>query len=244
MSVVSATMVCGVGGKASRGVSTVSEGWSQGSAGEGLAAVVEYVRALQSNAEALLHDADLLFSHQRWARAMALGVLALEEVGKAVLATSTLFPDDDLAELKATRHEDKLLTASLVDIGFFSDLAEFRADVGVLNPTALHREKLSALYVDHRAGVLECPSVTEERAEQVLSDARRVVAWLGKTYAQVSPEAIEFAQQLTAVLTPALDQYVSDHGEEAGLDVARGIVHWGHRLGQDVPGPADNGAAS
>lgn len=126
---------------------------------------------------------------------MALAVLALEEVGKAVLATSRLFPADDLAELKATRHEDKLLTASLVDIGFFSDLAEFRAEVGVMDSTALHREKLSALYVDHREGVVKCPSVSKERAEQVLTDAKRVVAWLGKTYAQVSPEAIELAQQ-------------------------------------------------
>ncbi|CAL8980326.1 hypothetical protein PROP_03122 [Propionicimonas sp. T2.31MG-18] len=170
---------------------------------------------------------------------MALAVLALEEAGKAVLATSRLFPDDDLAELKATRHEDKLLTASLVEIGFFSELAEFRADARALDSTALHREKLRALYVDYRDGALKCPLVTKERAEQVLTDAKRLVQWLGRTYAQVSPEAIECAQQLTAALSPALDQYVIDKGEEAGLDLARRIVDWAHNLGQGEAGAAD-----
>lgn len=212
---------------------------NQGPADEDLAQLVGYLRALQANAEELLSDADLLFSHQRWARATALAVLALEEAGKVVLATSTLFPDDDLAELKTTRHEDKLLTASLVEVGFFSELAEFRADVRALDSTALHREKLGTLYVDYREGALQCPSVTKERAEQVLTYAKRLVEWLGRTYAQVSPEAIEVAQQLTAALSPALDQYVIDKGEEAGLDLARRIVDWGHHLGHGGAGSAD-----
>ena len=216
------------------------EGRNQGPRAVDLAQVAEYVRALQGNAEALLSDADLLLSHQRWARAFALAVLALEEAGKAVLATSSLFPDDDLAELKATRHEDKLLTASLVDVGFFSDLATFRADIGGLDSTALHREKLSALYADYREGTLKCPSVTEERAGQVLTDARRVVEWLGRTFAPMSSEVIECAQLLTATWTPALDKYIGEHGEEAGLGVARMIVERGHQLSQGEAGP-DNG---
>lgn len=211
----------------------MSDSWNQGSTEDQLAHVVGYLRALQGNAEALLSDADLLFSHQRWARALALAVLALEEAGKAVLATSRLFPGDDLAELKATRHEDKLMSASLVDVGFFGDLAELRTHIGELDSRALHREKLSALYVDDREGGIRCPgSVTKERAEQVLGDAKRVIEWLGKSFNLLSPEAIECAQRLTAALTPALDQYVIEHGEEAGLDVARRIVEWGHRLAQ------------
>ena len=34
------------------------------------------------NAKAFLCDAELLYSHQRWARAASLAVLSIEEVGK------------------------------------------------------------------------------------------------------------------------------------------------------------------
>lgn len=209
----------------------MSDSWNQGPTSDQLARDVAYLRALQGNAESLLRDADLLFSHGRWARALALAVLAMEEAGKAVLATARLFPDDDLAELKPTRHEDKLTTAGLVEVGFLGDLSEVRTLIGQLDSSALHREKLSALYVDQREGDLRCPtSVAEERAEQVLAISRRITEWLGSTYNTLSPESIEAARRLTSALTPALDQYVIEYGEEAGLDMARRIVDWGQRL--------------
>jgi len=200
---------------------------------EGRFSPVTYLRALQANAEALLSDAELLFSHQRWARALALAVLALEEEGEAVLATSGLFPDDDLAELSARRHEDKLMTASLVGVGFLGDLADLRIDICQLDSRALHVEKLSALYVDQTGDGLGTPgSVTKERAEQVIADAKRVVQWLGRWYNGLAPEVLECAQRLNAELAPTLDRYVLDHGEEAGLDMARRMIAWSDKLNQ------------
>lgn len=48
---------------------------------------------------------------------------------------------------------------------------------------------------------------------------------------QVSPEAIECALRLSEALTPVLDKYVHEHGEAAGLQVARDLVAWGQSLG-------------
>lgn len=199
---------------------------------EELALGADYLRQLQGNAESLLADAELLFMHQRWARALVLAVLATEEAGKAILSTASLLPDDDLAELKPTRHEDKLTAAALLATGFTGDLSDLRALLSQIDSGALHRQKLSAIYVDRRDGGVVSPSfVTHDDAERAIKDARRVIELLSGILGQVSPEAIECALRLSEALTPVLDKYVHEHGEAAGLQVARDLVAWGQSLG-------------
>lgn len=189
-----------------------------------------YLRQLQGNAESLLSDADLLFEHQRWARSLVLAVLAMEEAGKAILATASLVPDGDLAELKPTRHEDKLVTAALLDAGFSGDLSDLQALFGQIDAVAIHREKLSAIYVDRRGDSVVSPSsVTADDAERAITTAKRVVELLSGILTEVSSEVIEWVQQLTGTLNPALDKYVLDHGEAAGLRLARDLLEWGRR---------------
>ncbi|MCA0297165.1 MAG: AbiV family abortive infection protein [Actinobacteria bacterium] len=198
---------------------------------EELALGANYLRQLQGNAESLLADAQLLFTHQRWARALVLAVLATGEAGKAILFTAGLLPDDDLAELKSTRHEDKLTAAALLAAGFTGDLSDLSALFSQIDSGALHRRKLSAIYVDRRVGGVVSPSaVTHDDAERAMEDARRVVELLSGILGQMSPEAIEYALQLNEVLTPVLDRCVQEHGDAAGLQVARDLFALGQSL--------------
>lgn len=77
---------------------------------------IHYAGELQDNARSLLDDAQLLFDHGRWARALALAVLAEEEAGKALPAVAQLMPVSDLADLKPRRHEDKLHAMAITEI--------------------------------------------------------------------------------------------------------------------------------
>lgn len=192
---------------------------------------VSYLRTLQRNAEALLSDAELLFLHARWARALALAVLAREEVGKAILDGSALLPDEEPMGMKSTLHQDKLITASLVDLGFLGDLGNLRTLVGEIDARSVHREKLSAIYVDLRDGAVTSPLlVTKNQAERAIDESRRIIQWVGRIFGNLSVEAIEGARHLTNTLGPVLERYVRDNGEEAGLAVARQLLEWSQTL--------------
>ncbi len=52
---------------------------------------------------------------------------------------------------------------------------------------------------------------------------------------QLSPEAITCALWLNETLTPVLDKYVQEHGDAAGLQLARDLVAWGQSLSDTEP---------
>jgi len=198
---------------------------------EGLERRVAYLKALQSNAEALLADAELLFSHERWARALALAVLAREEAAKVILNTSPLFPDDEFSDLKSTRHEDKLTTAALLDIAFLGDLADLGAQMRQIDSSAANRQKLAALYVDERDGTVSSPTaITRDQAEREITVSKRIIDWLGRIYHGLSTEAVQYALTLAEASLPTLEAWVREHGEEDGLRMARGLVEWSQTL--------------
>jgi AbiV family abortive infection protein len=60
------------------------------------------LKSVERNARQLLSDAELLFDHGRYGRAAALGVLAVEEVGKYYLLKWNRQKPE-----KATRHHDQ-----------------------------------------------------------------------------------------------------------------------------------------
>lgn len=189
---------------------------------------VHYAREIQCNAHALLEDAQLLFDHGRWARAFALSVLAEEEAGKALLAIAEQLPgDDDFADLKPKRHEDKLTATALAGIAFLGDLGDIQDKARQIDSGALHREKLAALYVDHGPTGLQSPaSITCERATQALGRSRELIGWMRAHLGQLTPEAIDAAIQLDAYLTPKMEEYFREHGEAAGLDLVRQMMDW------------------
>ncbi|QXT62490.1 AbiV family abortive infection protein [Tessaracoccus palaemonis] len=196
-----------------------------------LVLTAEYLRQLQCNAESLLADAQLLFEHQRWARTLALAVLATEAAGKAFLAIASLNPDNDLGGLKETRHEDKLTSAALLHLLFDGELSELESLLSQIDSDALHRQKLSAIYVDRRCdGVVSPSSVSHDDAALSIRDATRVIECAGRVLRQVSPDAIEAALLIHDTLAPALDAYTLEHGDASGLQVVRDLVAWGESL--------------
>lgn len=174
-----------------------------------------------------LSDAQILYAHERWARAFALAVLAQEEAGKALLAIAEQIPGNDVADLKPRRHEDKLTAVAITEIAFLGDLADIEARARQVDGAALHREKLSALYVDAGPHCLQSPaSFTRDRAEEGLNRARELVSWTTAHLGEITPESIVAAIELTNTLMPAMEKFTQDHGAEAGLGLARQIVEW------------------
>lgn len=189
---------------------------------------VHYASELQSNARTLLDDAHLLFDHGRWARALALAVLAEEEAGKALIAIAEQLPGDEFSDLRPTRHEDKLTATALTEIAFLGDLRKFQQDAERIDTGALHREKLAALYVDQwPAGIQSPASITPARAAEALSRTEELIEWISARLAQVTPEAVDVAIQLNAVLTAKMEEYFEQHGAAAGLELVRAFVEWG-----------------
>jgi AbiV family abortive infection protein len=192
-----------------------------------------HVRELQRNSEDLLDEAKLLLAHQRWARALALAVLAQEEVGKALLVIANVTGVEDLSQLKADQHVHKLTAIELTDVAVFGDLAEFAARAKSLDARTLHQLKLSALYVDARDGVMSSPrSITRERAEGAVGDAERMVVWAGGFFREISADAIMGSAQVMTPLGPQLEAYVIQHGVKAGLKVARELLNWSRTVGR------------
>jgi AbiV family abortive infection protein len=207
---------------------------------------VQFARELQGNALALLEEAQILFEHGRWARALALAVLAEEEAGKALLTIREQLPGDDFGDLKANRHEDKLTAMALTELAFRGDLRDFQERAGQIDTGTLHREKLAALYVDFGPSGLQSPrSVTPERAEHSLSVAGEIIGWVRTHLGQISVEAIEAAILLDGTMTPTMEQYEREYGPERALELARQMVAWGlaQTSGASAAGDVDSGEA-
>lgn len=142
-----------------------------------------------ANAHALFDEARMLYDHERWARAGALAVLAVEESGKAHLchvwwfhAVPTL---DDPADAEAwqpfwdgfTDHPGKIdAWLSHVDgIGECADFGEWNHEA-----TVSHLSKLKSLYVDYdlpEKQVTTPDPVTEDDARQFMDIAADAIAW-------------------------------------------------------------------
>ena len=63
----------------------------------------EGIQAALKNARALLADAQLLLENERWQRATALSILAIEEAGKIPLVRGILLARDDKESREAWR---------------------------------------------------------------------------------------------------------------------------------------------
>ena len=188
-----------------------------------------FVRETLDNSQGLLTEARLLFTHERWARAFALAILAQEEAAKALLTLAEAMPHNDLADLKPTRHEDKLTAAALTELVFFGDLEDIVTQARQISGGAKHREKLAALYVDLRSDGLHSPaSITRESAQDAVAQAENLVLGVCKDLRDVTDQAIEAAIWLTQNVQPRLDEFAEQHGHTAGLQLARSLMEWAH----------------
>jgi AbiV family abortive infection protein len=187
-------------------------------AGMDQGALIGFAAAAARNALDLLSDAELLCAGQRWARAYALAVLAVEELGKASgVLTLALVPPALRAQVPVRdllgRHDVKQaagLVMHLLEFGkpgvaarvenaprLSDQLAQLAGEVGESN-----QAKQRGFYVDLISGELKQPSeVTEADARAAMARAWEVAESAGPlrdpealaVLADPPPEVLRFA---------------------------------------------------
>lgn len=192
--------------------------------------LLSLIDALLANAEALADDAGLLYEHERYPRAYALGALAGEELGKVYLCLEALLSVEGVDVQQFwwgwRHHGDKLDSMRAYAAAFIEDLDEF--DVGRLATDAkqIGAQKLSALYVDFDgAQVLVPDRVTQRDAADLLHRCRLSIGHLSGALAGLNAQIV----QVTHVLGPALEAFfrrvIDDRSPQEVLAELRQIVH-------------------
>ncbi|GHH42100.1 AbiV family abortive infection protein [Lentzea cavernae] len=156
------------------------------------------------NAASLVSDAELLLADRRWPRAHALGVLALEEIGKMILTggaatTEALEAKEFWSSFR--HHATKLGNARALLAVLAADVspATFSAiDQAMREAPEGHQRKMSGLYVDlAEDGSIQRPDdVTEAECLSVLEGARALLVVLLPAWASDT-----FEEKITEVLT-------------------------------------------
>lgn len=139
-------------------------------------------KACLSNGDDLVRDAQLLFAHERHARALALAVLAMEEYGKAMRAVAVISQagaPEGVREYEdaVTSHRLKLI-ASRAWVEIFDSSSTYGphyAEALEGRVRTINGLKFAALYVDQDGGGLRRPAdVTPTQAGELLAAAQRL----------------------------------------------------------------------
>lgn len=77
------------------------------------------------------------------------------------------------------------------------------------------------------AGLQSPTAITYERAVLALSRTRDLIGWVKAHLGQITPEVIDIAIQLNAILGPLLEEYFRKYGDAAGFEVLRQVMAWG-----------------
>jgi AbiV family abortive infection protein len=143
--------------------------------------LIRLARAAALNATGLIEDAEVLSSQGRWARSYALGVLALEEVGKFVLCVAASTWAAERADVFWTAfvtHETKLTYARTL-LGIWgleiSTGTTAAIDTAVSSAPGEHQQKMRGLYVDlvDDTTISHPQTVSEEYARRMTADVRQ-----------------------------------------------------------------------
>lgn len=192
-----------------------------GGAALGAAHWAQFAKACAENGVGLLQDAELLLQHERFARALALGVLAQEELGKAIAAMSVVThgvsPDSsrEFAEFR-TSHREKLLASALfrwLTVRTDSTSANETIDDFAQAPQESNGAKMGAFYVDMSDARIRRPTeVTATQAREVVGQASQLAECLMPWITAVD---VELHAEPLAVLGPqfaeVLTHYVQEH---------------------------------
>lgn len=181
------------------------------------------------NAARLHTDARLLFDNERWASAHGLGVLALEEVGKAALCLGALSytPDQAMDFWKDFRsHHAKLRLAvgtfhALISVDHSASM-EALVERATVEAQSEHALRLRGLYVDHNEGDVDTPETVKQEAARRLLDT--LGTFLDFLTVWTTLEVDEKIAELTGELKGPLLDLLKQGRQLVAVDVEAGMA--------------------
>lgn len=183
---------------------------------------LELALELLENADSLLGDAEVLSQAGRPARAVALALVAAEELGKIYLCLGGMTGEHEVPSVTSREwrsHRDKLETARALELMLLDadpqfDSAAIRAEI-----EEQMRIKMAALYVDHRDGRPESPSTLGVDPRPFIERGRASSSVLHGVLDRVTPEVLS-AMDLHGAQMARLVEALMDE-EDPAATVAR-----------------------
>jgi len=202
--------------------------------------LVEIIRAAAANADTLADDAAFLARAGRFPRAHSLAVLAVEEVGKAMLCVVATFPTAEMEQgfwTEYRKHTSKLAYAHVASTALFGGdgpaVEQIATAAALVDSDAA--TKLSGLCVDYSDdGRVLTPAdlVTEEDALTAIRAARTLVDEFGTRW--TGPDVLDrlLAARAAGVATH-LDAAREAFAQDPDATLATIRAFYRHPLGQE-----------
>jgi AbiV family abortive infection protein len=171
--------------------------------------LIEGTKHCYENAFALKEEGDILFHHQRWARAIALYILGVEEISKIeLLGLKYSYPDITWKEFrkKFVEHTPKLKIADQISLqsAFRSgDNERFIKEIMELSAGRnLNLEKQKNIYVDYdKKGWLLPNNATKEEAEEFRNCLQNTLNLFSKTFSRSMEDLKIYFQEMEKFVT-------------------------------------------
>lgn len=194
----------------------------------------ELCRALLDNSDALVEDAGLLLEHGRHPRAVALALMALEELSKVYLCIEAILEGTPVPVARSRSwadHREKLAGAAALELAFLRESPDFDRARVQQSVTADQRAKLACLYVDHSDGQIAKPSELAVDASLFVDRAGRAVAWLRNVLRHLNPDVIDAVRPHREVIEQYFASLVDEDDMEATVGRLRAAVAAASELG-------------
>jgi len=174
--------------------------------------------ALLENSDSLLGDAMVLREAGRPPRAIALSLIAAEELGKIYLCLEAIsgvgeIPGSTSREWRD--HRDKLATSRALDLAFFDDPTGFDMDAARAEVERQSQMKMSTLYVDHRDGVTQRPADVDADPYTLIARGQAKSVLLHSILDRITPEVLAAMREHRGAMSQ-ITQALTDENDPAG----------------------------
>lgn len=187
----------------------------------------ELCRALLDNSDALVEDAALLLEHGRHPRAVALALMALEELSKVYLCIEAIVEGTPVPVARSRSwadHREKLAGATALELAFLRESPDFNRARVQQSVAEDQKIKLACLYVDHSDGQIDKPSELSVDASPFVDRAGRAGAWLRERLRHLSPDVMDAIRPYREVIEQHFASLVDEDDMEATVGRLRAAV--------------------
>lgn len=198
------------------------------------------------NAAEKLKDAEALFARARWSSAYALAVLALEEVGKAMLCVSAFSNPAAAGQLTSDLRKHQVKLEAAVGLVLAINGTEDESAMGILEQAVaqvphIHELRMHSLYVDSPDfGVYRTPADVTE------TDAKRLVGYLSSAVDALgsftSDEAVDRLTELAVDHAASFRDVMGLGWQLVEVAPERAMEHVRAMFRGEVPEPSDDQA--